>query len=298
MKKALFIVGPTSVGKTLLAYKISQNIPSVLISADSIQVYKGLDIISGKDHDKSIKIFLIDVVSPFENFSVGNYVLRVKPIVSVALRNNKIPIIVGGTGFYSDALFSQIDTIGVPRDLKLRQEVANLSVNKLQEKLKKTDPLRFSRMNESDVQNKRRLIRAIEVSGSRTSNNKPLFDKNEILIIGLKTSRKNLKDRISKRVKTRLEMGAIREAKMLFKDYKNLSPQVKSASGYKQMFEYLLADIDFNTAVKKWVFAENQLAKKQMTWFRRNKNIIWFDIEKQGFEKDIMRLIEQNFTSF
>ena len=100
------------------------------------------------------------------------------------------------------------------------------------------------------------------------------------------------------RVEERLKMGAAEEAKKLFKGYKKLSPQIKSASGYKQMFEYLLGYIDFNEAKKRWMVAEKQLAKKQMTWFRRNKNIVWFDIEKRGFEADIMRLVEQNFTSF
>lgn len=297
MKKALFIVGPTAVGKTALACKISQKIPSVLISADSIQVYKWLDIISGKDHPKGTEIFLIDVISPFENFSVGKYLRLVKPIIARVLSGNKVPIIVGGTGLYVDSLFTKIDTITIPPNEKLREKLQNKSVEELQIVLRKINPQKISRMNKSDINNKRRLIRAIEVSSSKVPNSKPLFDKDEILMIGLTASMENLKDRIRKRIEERLKMGALDEARKLFVNYKKLSPQIKSANGYKELFEYLRGGLTFEQAGKQWISADYHHAKNQMTWFKRNKNIKWFDIEEKDFESKIIRLIKQSLSN-
>ena len=138
MKKALFIVGPTAVGKTKLAVEVSQKIPSVLISADSIQVYRGANIISGKDHPKDTKIELIDVIPPTESFSVRDFVHRVKAIVE-PLEQQILPVIVGGTGLYVNSLFSKIDTVNIPQNESLREELSQLDTEALQEKLKEVD---------------------------------------------------------------------------------------------------------------------------------------------------------------
>ena len=296
MKKALFIIGPTSVGKTDLAFKLSSVIPSVLISADSVQVYRGADIISGKD--RSVKTFLLDILSPNRSFSVRDFVERVKPLVEKAYDEQKIPIFVGGTGFYSDALFSKIDTLTIPPDKTLREKLKKLPAEKLQEKLKNLSRERFNRMNSSDANNKRRLVRAIEVAKAQgpTLVSKPLFKNSEALIIGIKTSMDVLKKRIVSRVDERIRMGAVSEAEELFRNYKKLSPQLKRAVGYKQLFNFLEKKITLEEAIRKWIIAERQLAKKQMTWFKRNKNIVWFDIGQKGFEEDVLRLLFKTFT--
>lgn len=298
MKKAIFVVGPTAVGKTSIAGRISKKIPSILISADSVQVYRGCDIISGKDHTSGTKILLVDIVSPFETFSVSNFIERIRPIIIKTLNQGMIPITVGGTGFYADAFFTRIDTLDIPQNLKLRKQLDVLSIEELQKKLKEANFIRFKKMNESDIKNKRRLIRAIEVQNTEKKYApKPLFNEREILFVGLRSSMENIKKRIIDRVEKRLKEGALVEAKRLFSDFAKLSSQIKAANGYRQLFGMFKGELSFEEAKKKWIIAEGQLAKKQMTWFQRNPNINWFDIEKKGFENKIFKLINENFPS-
>lgn len=291
MKKAIFILGPTAVGKTTLAVEISSKIPSSLISADSVQVYRGVDIISGKDHPKEVPLSLIDVVSPSESFNVKDFVEKVSLEIENSLNKNRVPIIVGGTGFYIDALFGKISTIAIPPNLKLRKKLENDSLEELQNNLKKIDPQKFSKLNNSDVQNPRRLIRAIEVAGLQSSKISVVFSEDEVLIIGLKTSMENLNKRIEVRVNERIKNGALEEAKSLFKNYKNLTSQVKDADGYRQLFDYLLGEISVEEAYKKWGTADYQHAKKQMTYFKKLENIRWFDIEENDYKGKIMKLV-------
>lgn len=294
MKKAVFIVGITSVGKTALAVYLSEKIPSVLISADSVQVYKGADIISGKDHPKGTKLYLVDLVSPQENFSVKDFQDMARPIIEQAFRDLKIPIIVGGTGFYIESLLRSIETLDIPPNKKLRKSLETLTVIELQEKLKEINPVRFEKMNNSDVNNKRRLIRAIEtaqVQGRTLGINEPVLKEEDVLLVGLRASKEDLRKRIEIRTQERIKMGALLEAQMLFDNYKNLSSQIKSAAGYKQLFDFLENRTTFEEAIEKWVIAEMQLAKKQTTWFKRMDDIVWFDAEKPRLKESILRLI-------
>jgi len=303
VKKAIFIVGPTAVGKTDLAFKISKLLPSILISADSVQVYRGANIISGKD--KTFPTQLLDIVDPTGQFSVRNFVQLVRPIVKKAHSEQKIPIIVGGIGFYVDALFGKIDTISIPPSKDLREKLEKLNVHMLQEKLKKLSPERFYRMNNSDVNNKRRLIRAIEVArstgsgqaGSNLPETKAVFIPQEVLMIGLKTSTENLRKRIIARAEERIKMGALDEAKNLFENYEQLSSQLRKASGYKELFDYLKGKLTYDVAKQEWINSEVKTAKNQMTWFKKNKNIVWFDVGQPGFEERILMLIRHEFSS-
>lgn len=291
MKKAIFIVGPTAVGKTDLAFEVSRTFPSVLISADSVQVFRGADIISGKD--KKFPTELLDVIKPTQSFSVRDFVERVRPHVEKASREHKIPIIVGGTGFYVDAIFGKIDTIAIPPNKDLRLNLEKLTIKALQEKLRKVNLARFKKMNNSDVNNPRRLIRAIEV-GSRISRVKSVFLEKDVLIIGLKTSMDNLKVRIEKRVKKRIKMGALSEAQKLFENYDTLSSQLKSANGYRELFDFLLGNVTLEKAIEKWANADYLHAKNQMTWFKKNKKILWFDIDSPNFQKEAVNIIKRD----
>jgi tRNA dimethylallyltransferase len=307
--KVLLIVGPTAVGKTALAFEISKKIPSVLISADSVQVFRGTDIVSGKDLPKSAKfeqghyvigsvpLYLVDTISPTEHFSVYDFISETAKIISLASAEHKIPIIVGGTRFYVEVLTSSIDTLSIPPHQELRDKLNKLSVSKLQEMLKKSNKKRFDRMNNSDRNNPRRLVRAIEVSKSKNNKSNQLFKKNEILAIGLKADFETLKKRINKRLNARIEAGAFEEAKKLFKNYDKLSDQIRHTNGYQQMFSFLKGEISRVEAVNRWEISEQQLAKEQLKWLSKKQNIHMFDIAQKGFETAISRLIEQNFTS-
>jgi len=320
MKKLLAIVGPTGIGKTDLAYFLSGLINASIISADSIQIYQGLDVISGKDLPKDAefqrfkvsnshnsnysfgyykifngtKIYLLDVVTPSQQFSVFDFNTLFDVISNLIIQEKKLPILTGGTGFYIDSIFQNIDTISIPQNRILREKLENLDCKSLQELLQEKDAQKFGKMNNSDRGNKRRLIRAIEVVGFKPLLEvKPQYaDKFETLFIGLNAPREILKSRIDARVEKRLRYGALDEARRLFEQYHNLAAQIKTASGYRQLFEYLKGNYSFDEAVVKWKRAEYLNAKKQLSWFKKNKYICWFDITSGKLENRVKKLVE------
>ncbi len=302
MRKIVIIIGPTSVGKTALALKIAEKYTGELFSADSVQVYKGLDIISGKDKDKlgKIPLKLVDIVSPHTPFSVSDYVHSFE--YELKNQSDKLPIVVGGTGFYISALLHPIETSDIKPHADLRQELNKLATPELQGMLKELNPEKFFNMNNSDRNNPRRLVRAIEVSFGHPefisgSKKMPKQISHDILIIGLFCKRESLNERIDKRVDERLEQGALAEAETLFVDYENLAPQIKQASGYKQLFEYLQGKSGLGEAITLWKTSEHQNAKKQMTWFKKQENIHWFDILENDFEAKIMEKLKHFLSS-
>lgn len=284
MRKAVVIVGPTAVGKTSLAVKLAKQINGAIISADSIQVFKSLDIISGKDKGEleGLKYYLIDIISPEKPFSVSQFEGKASKILNFL---NRTPIIVGGTGLYVKSIIDGLGTSDIKPDLELRQELEAFSLDDLQDKLRSLDKKIFEIMNESDRKNKRRIIRKIEIINSRIMNHESRIKKEnefKFLQIGLELPREELKKRIDGRVEERLKMGALKEAESLFKTYNNLAQQVKDANGYKQLFEYFKGRLSLENAIDKWKFSEYRHAKNQMTWFKKDKRILWFDASEKG----------------
>lgn len=302
MQKIVYIVGPTGVGKTDLAFSLAKEFNAELISADSIQVYKGLDIVSGKDlsktafkHgnnsgfyiDRGIPIFLLDIVEPTSTFSVSNFQDIATITIGKILKKNKLPMVVGGTGLYVKSLLEPIDTASIKPDIKLRSKLEKLFVLKLQKLLPSE---KLNSLNDSDRNNPRRLIRAIEVERSRTKNQELRIKENtneESLVIGLQCERDVLKQRIDLRVADRLKQGALVEVVKLFEIYDSLAPQIKDANGYKQLFQYLQGEISLEEAAYRWKISEYRHAKNQMTWFRKYGNTVWFDIEKKNYIDEI-----------
>lgn len=309
--KVVFIVGPTAVGKTGLAFDLAKDFDAELVSADSIQVYKGLDIVSGKDLpktakyislpqfkedgyntgfyiDRGVSIFLLDIVEPTVSFSVSLFQDLASKTIDYIIGKNKLPIVVGGTGLYVKSLMEGIQTALIKPDLELRKKLEKLSVLELQKLLHAG---KLKTLNDSDKNNPRRLIRAIEVSMQKTGDTRQKTAKNtnqfERLVIGLTCEREVLKQRINTRVEGRLKLGALEEAKKLFAHYENLAPQVKDANGYKQLIQYLRGEIDINEAIYRWKISEYRHAKNQMTWFRKYGAVKWIDITEKDFEKDI-----------
>ena len=296
MKKAVVIVGPTAVGKTSLALKLAKKFNTDLISADSIHVFKSLDIVSGKDKDEflDINVKLIDVIPPTKSFSVSQFqTLAVKALEEIS-KEKKLPIIVGGTGLYVKSLIDGIETSEVKPNLDLRRKLEAYSLEELQKKLKSLDKKVFESMNESDRKNKRRIIRRIEIINSRIMNHESRIKKEngfEFLQIGLELPREILKENIDKRVGERIKNGGIKEAKNLFKDYKNLTQQVKDANGYRQLFEHFLGLTSLKQAIEKWKISEYHHAKNQMTWFKKDKRITWFEADKKGLFEAVRKRI-------
>lgn len=297
--KAIFIVGPTGVGKTNLAFSIAKDFNGTLVSADSVQVFKGLDIISGKDlpqnylynagyftHNSSPSICLLDVVEPTHSFNVSDFhkeaTIKIKEIINAG----KLPVIVGGSGLYVEVLLKGLSTNSKP-DEKLRNKLEGMSVSDLQ-KMLPSEKIRS--LNDSDKSNPRRLIRAIEVLKQKTEDKRQETAPYDSLVLGLRLDRDKLKERIDIRVSERIQNGAVKEAEKLFEKYEKLTQQVRDANGYKQLFSYLNGEISLDEAASRWKISEYRHAKNQMTWFEKYGNVKWFSIEEKDFDVDLRKV--------
>jgi len=280
MNKLVAIVGPTGTGKTKKAIELSKQEPSILVSADSRQVYRHMDIVTGKDHPKDITIHGIDIVDPDEPCSVAIWYDAVMPHIKQAWKEGKQVILVGGTGLYVKAITSGIATMQVPINQVLRDELSPLSIPELQAKLSSLDSLKLASMNHSDLLNPRRLIRAIEVAGHP--------EKSQIIscdskLVGLKYSVESIeRNKIQERVVTRLELGAITETKSLLSLY-NPNLQSMSAIGYRSIIKFIEKSCTEDEMIEEWVSGELSYAKRQMTWFRKQP-VIWYDVATRIWE--------------
>lgn len=278
----IIITGQTATGKTKLALELAKKHNGELINFDSRQIYKYLDIITGKDILKN-KIWLYDIVFPDQYFSSFDFVELVNPIIDDIKKRSKIPILVGGTYFYLKHLLYGIDDDSPP-DFKLRNELNNKTVKELQNILTELDVQSINRLNNSDVNNPRRLIRKIEIASNRKGTlpirsdlkRTDLFPK---IFIGLKYKDKSkLLQVIEKRVEERLKNNAIDEVKKLLKmGYKENDPGMKTI-GYQQIIRYLNKKLTKEKAIEDWINKEVQYAKRQYTFMKKDENIKWREI--------------------
>lgn len=317
-QKLLIICGPTASGKTAVAVKLAKKLNGELVSADSRQVYKGMDIVSGKDlplnakfkfkneklqikienygdmnpyrFEDNIPIWLVDVVNPDQDFSVSLFEKFAKIVINDILKRGKLPILVGGTGLYIKSVISGVETANIPMNDTLRKALYKLPKEKLQELLKKLNSNKFKSFNNSDVNNPRRLIRAIEIEEYKRQNPKYKSSTQnnvnyDVLQIGLSAPKEILLERIKKRVDERIKTGAVNEVKKLLdKGYKP-TMQSMSGDGYKELCKYLNNEISWNETVEKWIHSDVEHAKKQMVWFKKDKKIHWIEILKQDYDK-------------
>lgn len=288
MNKLLIICGPTATGKTKLALSLAKKYGGELVSADSRQVYKGLDIVTGKDRPGgNTPIWLYDVVEPYEAFSVSLYKrLAEKAIVDI-LSRGKLPIIVGGTGLYIRSLVYPIETITVPQNEALRRK--NLLLPVLQKTLQKDDLNKWEQMNESDRKNPRRLIRAIEVSKWKKNHEVPIISmpSYDILWIGLSSDINMLKDKIRLRVISRIEGGSIEEVKI----WPNMT-----ALGVDFIKQFIDNKITKEELIDRWTHEEFLYAKRQMTWFKKEPTIQWFDIADSDYGQSVEEQVARWYT--
>ncbi len=307
----IIITGQTATGKTKLALELAKKYNGELINFDSRQIYQYLDIITGKDMPKNsefivqnselknkysigyyelpttnyqlrTKLWLYDVVTPNQYFSSFDFVKLVTPIIANIKKRGKTPILVGGTYLYLKHLLYGFDDNNSPPDFKLREKLNNRSVKELQDILTKLDVQSINRLNNSDFNNPRRLIRKIEIlkSPTKTVLNKTVFIKGvPEIFIGLKYKDKSkLRQAIEKRVEERLKNGAIDEVKKLFQmGYKETDPGIKTI-GYQQIIKYLNKQMTEKQAIEDWINKEVQYAKRQLTFMKKDKNIKWREI--------------------
>ena len=282
----LVIVGPTASGKSALAVKLAKKFKGELISADSRQVYRGLNIGTGKitkREMRGIPHYLLDVADPKKQFSVSEFVTQATKAIYTIYRINRLPIVVGGTGFYIDALAGKISVPEVPPNKLLRKKLDKLSLEKLFKMLKKKDPRRARTI---DRDNKVRLIRALEIVKklgkvptlpSSLANSYELA--NRFVYVGLRPE--NLEAKIEKRVKKMFKQGLLREIEKLKRS--GVSDKRLKELG----FEY------WNPTEESVIRESKKYSKRQMTWFKRNRKIKWFKPEEyRKIEKYVKVLAE------
>lgn len=283
----IIITGQTATGKTKLALEYAKKYQGEIINCDSRQIYKYLDIITGKDLDRGqseTKIWLIDVVPPNQPFSSFDFVQVAKKAIADIKKRGKTPIIVGGTYLYLKHLLYGFD-VNTPPDWSLRKELNQWPKEKLQEKLHRLDPEIERIMNQSDWQNPRRLIRRIEIYLSTNKSNQvnqschPSFFSEVSLYFGLYfSSKEKLKKAIEKRVEERLKKGAIDEVKKLLKmGYQPDHPGLKTI-GYQQIIKFLKGEMTKGEAIDQWIKEEIQYAKRQLKFMKKDKNIRWIAV--------------------
>ncbi len=294
MNKVLVILGATATGKSALAVKIARKFNGEIISADSRQVYKGLNIGTGKITKKEMRGIphhLISIVSPKKIFSVSDWQKAAQSKVGEILSRGKLPIICGGTGFYIQSIVDGLNLPEVPPNKKLRKKLENKSASELYKILKKLD---LKRSQNIDKNNKVRLVRAIEIVkklGKVPEINTLL--RYDALQIGLKLKDVELKKKINKRLISRMNSGMIKEAKNLKRNDLSFRRMRELGLEYRYLANYLEDKIPKKEMIEKLESEIWKYAKRQMTWFKRDKSIRWF---KPNKEKEITQSIKKFLT--
>jgi tRNA dimethylallyltransferase len=294
-KKIVVILGPTASGKSDLAVKIAKNINGEIISADSRQVYKGMNLGTGKITKKEMKRishYLLDVVSPKQRFTVSRYRKLALKAIDDIFKKEKIPVICGGTGFYIQALIDGIMIPEVAPGWKLRRKLEKKSTKNLYNILKKLDP---GRAKFIDKNNPRRLIRAIEIV-KKTKNPVPRLKAKPlpypVLFLGIKKSQKDLKKLIEKRLIKRLKAGMISEVKKLHKNGISWKRLEEFGLEYRYGALYLQKKINYQKMKNLLQKETEHFSKRQTTWFKRDKRIKWIKNYKRA-ENLIKNFIEK-----
>lgn len=295
----LILLGPTGVGKTDIAIKLAQKMTDIeLISADSMQIYKYMDIGTAKPDKNILKIIkhhMIDIVNPSDNFDVIKYSKLATNVILAVIQRGKIPILVGGSGLYISSIINPLFNGPVKNNQyrKMLEEEARIHGNKfLHDKLFKIDSDSASKIEINDL---RRIIRALEVYKSTGKNisylQKTNFNKNaklKYLIIGLKRNRENLYQRINLRVDKMIDDGLISEVKMLREMGYKEDLNSMQGLGYKQINKLLNGTFTQEEAVDLIKIETRHYAKRQMTWFKNKiKNVEWIDLGKYS-EKELI----------
>ena len=286
----IYIAGPTASGKSALAVKLASKFDSVIISADSMQIYRTLDIGTAKEDisiREKIPHKLIDVVDPNEEFSVAEFARLAKTEIENAQNSEKLPIIVGGTGLYFEALlypmsFANTNKNDVLRE-SLQQELQNIGAHAMHQKLQSLDPQAANRLHENDT---KRVIRALEIvlsTGKTLEQNQDERQKPDVIMVALNTDRDVLYERINKRVDKMFDEGLVQEVLSVG----DFSYQSMQAIGYKEFAncnfslkndKYVVGDAELDQIKDKIKQHSRNYAKRQLTWFRKYDFVKWFDI--------------------
>lgn len=303
--KVIVIVGATATGKSSCGLKLAKILKTDIISGDSMLVFKEMNIATAKPsltELQSVKHHLVNILSPEESFNVVDFKNKAEVIIKELNSENKIPILVGGTGLYIKALlenykFSEVGEIS-PLRKKLEKYLQENGTVLLHKKLEKIDPIAASRLHANDT---RRVIRAIEtaINGEVVSQEKSNESPYDFIVFGLNMKRKKLYDQINKRVDYMVENGVFEETKKIMDSGISLEAQSMQSIGYRQIVEFYTGKYSKEEAINNLKQATRNFAKRQLTWYRKMPYINWIEIEDyKGYEEIVEIMMETIVKKF
>ena len=303
IKDLLFVItGPTASGKTSKAVALAKHIDGEIISADSRQLYRTMDLGTGKDLDEyeNVPYHLIDICEPGYKYNLFEYLRDYQIAKKEIINKGKVTILCGGTGLYVESVLKGIELPPVPENKILREALVNKSLDELKDILKQYKTLH----NTTDVDTAKRAIRAIEIQeyyhnnpdlGTRTEPH-PI---NNAIVIGIDIDRESRRERISKRLTTRLQNGMIEEVRNILNTGVNPEDLIYYGLEYKYLTKHVIGELSYNEMVSQLEIAIHQFAKRQMTWFRgmerRGFHINWipYNVSNDEFVESVMKLVNQ-----
>lgn len=318
--KLLVICGPTAAGKTALAIVLAKKFNGEIVSADSRQVYRGMDIGTGKNlpvgvkikypwfskigfyEVDDVKIWGYDLADPREDFSVARYVKFADKMIADIEKRKKTPVLVGGTGLYIKGVVDRIPTAIIPRNESLREKLSEKSADDLFEMLSQIDSIKAGSMNSSDKKNPRRLVRAIEVATWMIDNRQKIVNADkkksfDILFVGLTGTPGEIGRRIDESVASRSESGLREEIRKLLRMGVKWDSQSMMSMGYRQYRDFFEGGAPEDVVLEEWAREEKKYVKRQLTWFKKDKRINWFNIGSAGYRKKVENLVKKWYSS-
>lgn len=302
-KKPLFIlIGPTAVGKTEISIELAHKLNGEIISADSMQIYKYMDIGTAKiteEEKRGIKHYLIDEIYPDQKFSVSDFKRLAEKYITEILNKGKLPIVVGGTGLYINSLVYELDFTNAISNQKFRNEMMSkvkaFGNKYIHDELRRIDPISAERIHINDT---KRIIRALEIyheTGKPMSyyykNFRKPNSKYNIAMVGLTIDRANLYKRINYRIDKMIELGLVNEVKNLLKMGYSSDLVSMQGLGYKEIIAYLKGECTLEEAINILKRDTRRFAKRQLTWFRRDNRIHWVNLEEFSNKNEIVNYI-------
>ena len=296
MIKGLVIAGPTGVGKTDLSIKLAKLLDADIISADSAQIYKGMDIGTAKittEEMQGVKHYMLDVVEPIKKYSVGDYQTAVDNILNEKEKENKNIILTGGTGLYIGSITEGLSDLPAGNPV-LREELLKLDTEELYKKLMELDP---QAAQDIHINNRRRVERAVEVcllTGDKFSvlSKKNIKNNNyNFLKVALERDREYLYERINLRVDIMLQKGLEQEVRALYEKYGENLRKI-NIIGYTELIEYFNGQVSYEEAVENIKRNSRRYAKRQFTWFKNDPSYIWFDLDKLSEDEIINSIMK------
>lgn len=301
--KVIVIAGPTASGKTALSIELAKKINGEIISCDSMQIYKEMDIGTAKvtkEEMQGIKHYLIDIISPTERYTVSNFKKDSEKAIEEILAKGKVPIVVGGTGLYVNSLIYGIEYTDMEFDLQYREELMKKAESEdglkiLYEEALKIDAKAMEKISAND---KKRVVRVLEIykATGKTKTELEILSKEkgvkyDFKKFAINMDRDILYDRINRRVDIMFEQGLLEEVKNIYNKYDEY-PTAMQALGYKEVVEYLEEKVSYDEMVEKIKQETRRYAKRQLTWFRKNNDYVWLD-SNNGVQNNVEIILEE-----